>query len=143
MPRMSNAQDHLEIDPDEVATFVERWTAIWRDHDGEGWPELLHEGAALRNPLAELKRSDLPGYMAGLVASIVDHEIRPLRWGASEDGVLIEWVMTGKVQGTPVEIHGADRFSLRDGRADEGIAYFDPRPLIEARDNEAVRQEVR
>jgi hypothetical protein len=28
------------------------------------------------------------------------------------------------------EIHGADRFTLRDGKAVEGVAYFDPRPLI-------------
>ena len=129
---MSRTQSHQPIDPGNAGTFVERWTAIWRDHDGEGWPELLHEDGVLRNPIGELKRSDLPGYMAGLVASIADHRIRPLRWGATEDGVLIEWVMTGTRGGAPFEIHGADRFSLRDGRAVEGVAYFDPRPLLEA-----------
>lgn len=36
---------------------------------------------------------------------------------------------TGTVAGRAVEIHGTDRFSLRDGRATEGFAYFDPTPL--------------
>jgi ketosteroid isomerase-like protein len=137
------SEARARIDADEVAVFVERWTAIWREHDGEAWPQLLHPGAVLRNPLAELKRSDLPAYMAGLVASVVDHEIRPLRWGATEDGVLIEWIMSGRLHGTPFEIHGADRFTLRDGRADEGVAYFDPRPLMDLRDRTVVNQEGR
>jgi ketosteroid isomerase-like protein len=77
--------------------------------------------------------ADLPGYMAALLGSVEEHRITPLRWGATEDGVLIEWVMTGSVQGTAFEIHGADRFTMRDGRAAEGVAYFDPRPLLEAR----------
>ena len=127
---MTAAENRQQLESEQAAAFVERWSAIWRDHDGEGWPALLHAGATLRNPLGEIKRKDLPGYMANLVASIAEHEIRPLRWGATADGVLIEWVMTGKVQETPVKIHGSDRFSLRDGRADEGVAYFDPRPLI-------------
>jgi ketosteroid isomerase-like protein len=129
---MVMTQGREALDRGVAGAFVQRWAAIWRDHDGDSWPHLLHEGAVLRNPLGDVKRSDLPGYMAGLVASIDEHQIRPVRWGATEDGVLIEWVMTGNRGGTAFEIHGADRFSLRDGRAVEGIAYFDPRPLLGA-----------
>jgi ketosteroid isomerase-like protein len=138
---MTISESREAIDADVAGAFVERWTAIWRDHDGQSWPDLLHEECVLRNPIGELRRGDLPGYMAGLVASIAEHQIRPLRWGATDDGVLIEWVMTGNRAGTAFEIHGADRFSLRDGRAVEGVAYFDPRALLEAAANEASTQE--
>jgi hypothetical protein len=111
--------------------FVERWAAIWREHDGEAWPDLLHEGCVLRNPLGEVGRDDLPAYMAGTVARIAEHAITPLRWGQTADGVLIEWVMSGRLPSGEFEIRGADRFTLRGDKAIEGVAYFDPRPLIE------------
>lgn len=114
----------------DAASFVENWAAVWRDHDGERWPSLLHEDGVLRNPFGELSRADLPGYMAGLVAGIAHHRISPLRWGATSDGVLIEWLMTGRRGEAAIEIRGVDRFSLDDGRAIEGVAYFDPAPLL-------------
>jgi ketosteroid isomerase-like protein len=138
---MSETESREAIDSGQADTFVEQWTAVWRDHDAERWQELIHEAGVLHNPLGELKWADLPGYMTGLVASIAAHRITPLRWGATEDGVLIEWVMTGSAQGTPFEIHGADRFTLRDGCAVEGVAYFDPRPLLEATSNDDAEQE--
>lgn len=119
-------------DPDDIASFVESWTTMWRDHDGERWPSLLHEGAVLRNPLGELSRSDLPGYMAGLVAGIADHRISPVSWAATSDGVFIEWLMTGRRGESAFEIRGVDQFRVSDGRALEGTAYFDPTPLLAA-----------
>ena len=117
----------------EAASFVARWTAIWREHDGESWPDLLHDGCVLRNPIGEVKRQDLPAYMTSLVSGIEEHQIKPIRWGETADGVLIEWEMSGRLPGGAFEIHGADRFTLRDGRAVDGIAYFDPRPLLQER----------
>jgi hypothetical protein len=32
--------------------------------------------------------------------------------------------------GTPFEIRGVDLYTLRDGKASEGVSYFDPRPLL-------------
>jgi ketosteroid isomerase-like protein len=138
---MGQAESRGVIELSEARRFVERWAAIWRAHDGERWPELLHEDGVLRNPLGQWTRSDLPAYMAALVSSIGDHRLEPLRWAATEDGVLIEWVMTGDAQGTPFEIYGVDRFSLRDGRVVEGVAYFDPRPLLAGDDGEAANKE--
>lgn len=113
----------------DEAAFVEAWAAIWRDHDGERWPNLLHEDGVLRNPFGALSRDELPGYMTGLVAGIADHRITPLSWGATGDGVLIEWLMTGRIGDAPLEVHGVDRFTLRDGLVVEGVAYFDPAPF--------------
>jgi ketosteroid isomerase-like protein len=111
--------------------FVEQWSRIWRQHDGIGWPELVHEGGVLRNPLGDVPRDRLAEQMASLVRMIPDHHIAATRWGETADGVLIEWVMRGTLPGGPFEIHGVDRFTLRDGRAVEGFAYFDPRPMLE------------
>jgi steroid delta-isomerase-like uncharacterized protein len=127
---MTLTDDNRTTDTGDASLFVESWAAMWRDHDGERWPSLLHEGAVLRNPFGELSRSDLPGYMAGLVASIADHRISPLGWGATSDGVFIEWLMTGRRGAAAFEIRGVDRFRLSGGRAVEGVAYFDPTPLL-------------
>ena len=120
----------------EAERFVESWTAIWRDHDGDAWPDLLHAGATLVNPIGEVGREDLPAYMASIVSGIPDHCIEPLRWGETPDGVLIEWVMSGRLPGGEFEIRGADWFTLRDGRATEGAAYFDPRPLLDRQETD-------
>jgi ketosteroid isomerase-like protein len=45
--------------------------------------------------------------------------------------VLIEWMATGTLPGGPIELRGADRYTLRDGKVAEGVAYFDPRPVLE------------
>jgi ketosteroid isomerase-like protein len=129
---MGSAAANKDQPGSEGERFLERWAAIWRDHDGDAWPDLLHEECVLSNPMGQLARTDLPGYMANLVAGVSNHKLKPLRWGKTSDGVLIEWVMTGRLPGGEFEIHGADRFTLRDGRAVDGVAYFDPRPLIEA-----------
>jgi ketosteroid isomerase-like protein len=112
----------------EVKEFVEQWSRVWAAHDGDSWPQLVHEGCVLRNPLGAVARHDLPGYMANLVRAMPDHTLTATSWGETADGVLIEWVMTAG----GVEIAGADRFTLRDGRATDGVAYFDPTPMITA-----------
>jgi SnoaL-like domain len=116
----------------EAESFVESWSKIWRgpDSDPELYMELLHEGCPLINPVSEIRREDLPGFMQGLLETEPDIRVTATRWAETDDGVLIEWVNTGTLAGRPIEIRGADRFTLRDGRATEGYAYFDPRPLL-------------
>ena len=55
------------------------------------------------------------------------------RWGATEDGVLIEHTLSGTLAGKVVRWTAIDRFILReDGRFSERRAYFDPLPLVAA-----------
>jgi len=112
------------------AQFVAAWTQMWDDHDGEFWPSLLRADGVLKNPFGVLTREELPGYMAGLVAGISDHQIHRLSWGPTNDGVLIEWLMTGQIGDRPLEVRGVDRFTLHDGLIVEGVAYFDPAPFL-------------
>src|SRR5215510_7266991 len=59
--------------------------------------------------------------------------VSPTRWAETADGtVLIEWVNTGTLCGAPVELRGADRFTLKEGKACEGRSYLDPRPFLQA-----------
>ena len=55
------------------------------------------------------------------------------RWGATDDGVLIEHTLSGTLAGKPLAWTATDRFILRDdGTFLERRAYFDPLPLVAA-----------
>jgi hypothetical protein len=117
----------------KVEAFVERWSRVWNgpDSDPDLYMGLLHEGCPLINPLNEIKREDLPEFMAAVLQNEPDIRVEPVRWAETDDGVLIEWVNRGTVGGAPFELYGADRYTLRDGKGSEGYSYFDPRPFLE------------
>jgi ketosteroid isomerase-like protein len=94
--------------------------------------ELLHEDSPLINPISEVTREELPDFFEAVLAVEPDIRVVPTRWAATVDGVLIEWINTGTLQGDPFELRGADRYTLEDGKATEGYAYFDPRPFLNA-----------
>lgn len=115
----------------QAEAFVKEWAQVWRgpDSDPGRYMELLHPGCRLVNPLGEGTREELPRMMAAFLELVPDLRVEPTRWGETADGVLIEWVNSGTLRGAPLAIRGADRFTLRDGKAVEGYSYFDPRPF--------------
>ena len=117
----------------DAESFVASWSKVWRgpDSDPQLYMKLLHEGCRLVNPISEGKREDLPKIFEAFLAMEPDIRVVPARWAETADGVLIEWVNTGTLRGTRFELRGADRFTLRDGKATEGYSYFDPRPFLE------------
>jgi hypothetical protein len=44
---------------------------------------------------------------------------------------MTEAQLLGTLHGSPLELRGADRYTLRDGKATKGYAYFDPRPPLD------------
>jgi ketosteroid isomerase-like protein len=118
----------------EAEAFVESWSRIWRgrETDARLYMDLLHPGCPLINPVSEGRREDLPKIIEAFLELEPDIRVVPTRWAETSDGVLIEWVNTGTLDGSPFELRGADRYTLRDGKATEGYAYFDPRPFLEA-----------
>lgn len=114
--------------------FVESWSKVWNgpESDPELYMQLLHEGCRLVNPINEIRREDLPEFMKAVLEMEPDIRVVPTRWAETEGGVLIEWVNTGTLHGVPFELRGVDRYTLRGGKATEGYAYFDPRPLLAA-----------
>jgi hypothetical protein len=117
----------------EAAAFVDNWSKVWQgpDSDPQLYMELLHEGCPLINPISEVRREELPSFMRAFLEMEPDVRVVPTRWAETGDGVLIEWVNVGTLHGAPLELRGADRYTLRDGKASEGVAYFDPRPFLE------------
>ena len=117
----------------DAQLFVDTWSKVWRGRESNPrlYMELLHEGCRLVNPLGGGTREDLPRIFEAFLEVEPDIRVVPTRSGETEDGVLIEWVNTGTLHGRPVELRGADRFTLRDGKASEGFSYFDPRPFLE------------
>ena len=53
-----------------------------------------------------------------------------MRWGATEDGALIEIRLHGTLGGRPLEWTAVDRLVLRDGLIAERHSYFDPLPVV-------------
>lgn len=123
----------------DAKAFVDNWHKAWRDRDGQAYAGLLHEDAVLYIPQGTMTRETVPQFIDGLLAVWPDHRITATRWAATREGelvhVIFEWVATGTLPGGPIELRGADRYTLRDGKVTEGVAYFDPRPVLE-------RQEV-
>jgi ketosteroid isomerase-like protein len=120
----------------EAEAFVESWSRVWRgrDSDPQLYMELLHEGCPLINPINAIRREELPRFMEAVLELEPDIRVVSTRWAETDDGVLIEWVNTGTLGGTPIEVRGADRYTLRDGKGSDGYSYFDPRPFLEAKE---------
>lgn len=52
------------------------------------------------------------------------------RWGATGDGVLIEFTISGTTGGRPISWNAVDRFVVgEDGLASERVSYFDSAPI--------------
>jgi ketosteroid isomerase-like protein len=119
----------------DAAAFVERFAAYWRQPSVEGLDALLAPDVRLvapmtptTNGLAEGKRA-----FAALLEAVPDLTAEVHRWGATEDGVLIEFTLAGTAGGTRLSWDAVDRIVLReDGLAGERISYFDSASLIGA-----------
>ncbi len=109
--------------------FVEYWAAPREGRLGT----LLAEDVHLEAPLVPTAHSLAEGErgFAQLFALIPDLRAEVKRWGATEDGVLIEFDLNGHTGGKPISWHGVDHFALgEDGLATERLTYFDSLPLI-------------
>lgn len=117
----------------DAADFVERFRAYWRAPSVEGLDALLAPDVRLVAPmtpttqtLAEGKRA-----FANVLALTPDLTAEIHRWGATDDGVLIEFTLSGSAAGAPISWHAIDRIVLRDdGLASERVSYFDSTPLL-------------
>jgi ketosteroid isomerase-like protein len=69
---------------------------------------------------------------APLFAAMPDFGADVVRWGATDDGVMIEIRLSGTLDGKPVTWNAADRLVVRDGLIAERHSYFDPLPVLRA-----------
>ncbi|MGH2973629.1 MAG: nuclear transport factor 2 family protein [Solirubrobacterales bacterium] len=116
-----------------AADFARRFAEYWRAPTPEGLDAVLAGRTRLVAPmtptthtLEEGKRAfaELFELIEGMTAEV--H-----RWGATEDGVLIEFTISGTAAGKPISWPAVDRFVLgEDGLATERVSYFDSAPIV-------------
>jgi ketosteroid isomerase-like protein len=117
----------------DAADFVDRFRVYWRAPSVEGLDALLAPDVRLVAPmtpttgtLEEGKRA-----FAAILGLTPDLTAEVHRWGATDDGVLIEFTLSGSAAGAPISWRAVDRIVLReDGLASERVSYFDSTPLI-------------
>ncbi|HEY5286688.1 MAG TPA: nuclear transport factor 2 family protein [Solirubrobacteraceae bacterium] len=118
---------------DMAADFVARFTEFWRAPVPERLDTLLAPDARLSAPMIPTTTGIDAGRRAfeDLFELIPDMTVEVHRWGASADGVLIEFTVRGTAGGSPISWESVDRFVLdHQGLASERFTYFDSLPLV-------------
>lgn len=127
-----------------VAEFVAKFTEMWKSPEPGAFSALFHPEGRLLHPTMDgsISRDQVPAYVAAIKERMPDISLEVLNWAARGDVVLIEWTITGTYGEAEISWSGADRFTLRDGLAVEGIAYFDTMPLWSRLDPSARRGDL-
>jgi ketosteroid isomerase-like protein len=116
----------------DAADFVERFRAYWRAPSVDGLDALLAPDVRLVAPMTPTTRTleDGKRAFAALLDLSPDLTAEVHRWGATGDGVLIEFTLSGSAGGAPISWRAVDHVVLReDGLASERVSYFDSAPL--------------
>lgn len=116
-----------------AADFVRRFEEFWSAPAADRLDMVLAPDARLSAPMVPTTHGLDAGRQAfaDLFELIGDMRIDVHRWGATSDGVLIEFTVYGTASGVPVSWESVDRFVLNeDGLATERFTYFDSVPLM-------------
>ncbi len=116
-----------------AADFVDRFSTFWRAPAVERLGTVIAADAKLSAPMVPTTYGLEAGQrtFAELFELIENMTAEVHRWGATFDGVMIEFTVRGTVAGAPVSWDAVDRFTLNDaGLATERATYFDPLPLM-------------
>jgi ketosteroid isomerase-like protein len=122
----------------QAAEFVDFFAEGWDQGAGPGFFEhfeaRIQPDMLMTQPLAPAARGieTFRPLFEPLFRAIPDLRGEVLRWGETEDGVLIELHLSGHLGGRPVAWTTVDRILLEDGKIKERHAYFDPAPLVKA-----------
>jgi hypothetical protein len=120
------------MDGAKAADFVRRFEEFWRAPLEGDLGTVLAERTHLVAPLARTVESLDEGRraFAELFELMPDMSAEVHRWGATVDGVLIEFTLSGTAGGKPIAWDVVDRFVVgEDGLATERVTYFDSMPV--------------
>ncbi|HET6571557.1 MAG TPA: nuclear transport factor 2 family protein [Solirubrobacterales bacterium] len=120
-------------DGQQATDFVRRFAEFWQAPAVERLDTVLASDARLSAPMTPTTQGLEAGKraFAELFELIPDMTAEVHRWGATQDGVLIEFTVRGTAGGAPVSWESVDRFVLdEDGLATERFTYFDSLPLM-------------
>jgi ketosteroid isomerase-like protein len=116
-----------------AADFVRRFVEFWSAPTPERLDMVLGPDVRLSAPMVPTTQGleDSRHAFAELFELIHDMSVEVHRWGATADGVLIEFTVRGTAAGGPISWESVDRFVLDDdGLASERFTYFDSLPLV-------------
>jgi hypothetical protein len=116
----------------DAADFARRFAEFWQAPAVERLDTVLAPDARLSGPMVPTTIGLEAGKraFADLFELIPDMTAEVHRWGATDDGVLIEFTIRGTAGGSPISWEAVDRFVLdEDGLATERVTYFDSLPL--------------
>lgn len=120
------------FDEAAAADFVERFADYWRAPTPERLSLVLADRVRLVAPMTPVTETLAEGKraFAGLFELIPDLTGEVHRWGATDDGVLIEFTLSGTAGGKPISWQAVDRFVIgEDGLAGERVSHFDSMPI--------------
>jgi len=124
--------DELRGDESAAADFAARFADYWRAPTPERLSLVLADRVRLVAPMTPVTETLAEGKRAftGLFELIPDLTGEVHRWGATADGVLIEFTLSGTAGGRPISWRAVDRFVIGDdGLASERVSYFDSMPI--------------
>lgn len=115
-----------------AADFARRFAEYWSAPTPERLETILSERVRLVAPMTPTTHSLADGQrtFAQLLEAIPDLTAEVHRWGATADGVLVEFTLSGTAGDAPISWDAVDRFVLgEDGLATERVSYFDSASL--------------
>jgi hypothetical protein len=118
---------------DGAEDFVRRFAEFWEAPVPERLDTVLASDARLSAPMVPTTYGLEAGkrVFADLFQMIPDMTAEVERWGATSDGVLIEFTIRGTAGGAPISWQSVERFVLDEsGLATERFTYFDSLPLV-------------
>lgn len=118
---------------ERAADFARRFTDFWAAPAPERLGELLAEDVRLIAPMTPTTHTLADGEraFAAIFGLVPDLTAEVHGWGATEDGVLIDFTLSGTAGGAPIEWHAVDRIAIgADGLGTERVSYFDSLPLV-------------
>lgn len=122
----------VRFDEAAAADFASRFADYWRAPTPAGLSLVLAERVRLIAPMTPTTETLAEGrrVFAGLLELVPDLTGEMHRWGATDDGVLIEFTLSGSTGGKPISWHAVDRFVIdENGLATERVNYFDSMPV--------------
>lgn len=120
------------MNEEAAAGFVRRFAEYWKAPTPVGLSTVLAERVRLVAPMTPTTHTLEEGQreFASLFELIEGLTAEVRRWGATPDGVLIEFTLNGSAGGKPISWDAVDRFVVgEDGLATERVSYFDSLPI--------------
>ena len=121
--------------------FVHRFAAYWQAPSPGDLHRVLAEDVRLvtpRMPTTDGLAAAVESF-TGLFELIPDLTGQVHRWGPHQDGVYIEFTLSGTVNGNPVSWRAIDAFDVGDdGLATKRVSFFDPTAIVDAANGAVV-----